>query len=217
VRIALFCLVLSVTGCGYDFESYLSDDELDASAEDSAATDSVVAVDSGSPDDTGDDTGTAMPDTMVIDTAMADTMVVDTAMPDTAMPDTMIVDTAPDAVACTDAEGRVFGGHCYFPVGPTNWNNARTICLGRTAHLVTITTAAEEAFVETMRPGIDRWIGLRRVGAAAFTWTTGEAIGYTKWAPGEPNGSGECARLRNTNEWADQNCNSTEVAICERD
>ncbi len=208
MRIAGLLAALMLTGCGYDFESYLDESAVpDSAATDTANVDSA-AVDTGSADSSELDTGTAPPG----DSAVADTTVPDVAVPDVAAPDV----AAPDAGACTDAEGKVFGGHCYFPVGPTNWNNARTICAGRSAHLVTITSAAEEAFVETLRPGADRWIGFRRTGAM-FEWITGEAASYTKWATGEPNGSGECARLRADNAWADQNCVQSEVALCERD
>lgn len=129
------------------------------------------------------------------------------------------LDTSPSDSTAADVggcEGERFGGHCYFAVGPTNWNNARSTCEGRSAHLVTITSADEEAFVETIRAGSDRWIGLRRSGSM-FAWITGETSAYTKWAMGEPNGSGDCARLRADNAWADQSCTQSELALCERD
>lgn len=224
MRRCLLVLAL-VAGCGYDFDSFLPSESVDdsgtapvdsstSSAETTPADDTAMAVDT-----TVDDTMMTVDTMMAVDTAMAvDTTVVDTAKPDTAMPDTFVADTADTAtVACTDAEGKLFGGHCYFPITTADrYDLVRVACTSRGAHLVTITSAAEEAFVETIRPGRDRWIGLRRT-TTMFTWITGETLSYTKWEPGEPNGSGECARLRATNVWADQNCNTNEEAICERE
>jgi len=69
-----------------------------------------------------------------------------------------------------------------------------------------------------------RWIGLSRPTTAppttpsSFAWVTGEALGYQNWAATEPNGSGECVRMRNTtNDWADQTCTTDYAAICERE
>lgn len=71
-------------------------------------------------------------------------------------------------------------------------------------HLVTITSAEENAFVFGLvnspaywsnffgfRAG-GPWIGLIQSAGAAepgggFQWVTGEAMSYTNWAPGEPN------------------------------
>src|SRR5262249_30911412 len=135
-------------------------------------------------------------------------------------------DTTPPAEtgACTDPEGVTFGGHCYFPLsGTPTWSTAKTACESTSAHLVTITSAAEETFVEGIRPGAQRWIGLSRpttaspTDPASFVWVTGEPTSsFQKWATGEPNGSGECVRLRNSNDWGDQTCTTTYDAVCER-
>ena len=66
---------------------------------------------------------------------------------------------------------------------------------GRTGHLVTLTSRAEEQIL------IDNWIGDILYGQAiiggyrlpsadpltGWRWVTGEAFGYTNWAPSEPN------------------------------
>jgi hypothetical protein len=81
---------------------------------------------------------------------------------------------------------------------------------------VTITSAGEQALVDTVGTG-DRWIGLARSsGATTFGWVTSEAVTYTNWAPGEPNGTGSCARLRTTG-WADIGCDQSYAAVCERE
>ena len=128
--------------------------------------------------------------------------------------DTSVSDTP--SGTCADADGKVLNGHCYFPIGATSWDSARVACSSLGAHLVTITSAAEESFVETIRPGTDRWLGFRKTGAE-FAWITGEVAPFTKWGSGEPNASGDCARLRNSNDWGDQSCSNSEIAICERE
>lgn len=104
-------------------------------------------------------------------------------------------------------------GHEYqafvVPTGIT-WTAASVQAAALGGHLVTITSAEENAFVFGLvnspeywtnffgfRAG-GPWIGLiQSTGAAepagGFQWVTGEAVSYTNWAPGEPNnnGSGE--------------------------
>lgn len=134
-------------------------------------------------------------------------------------------DTAPGsdaAPACTESGAKTFGGHCYFPIAAGNWNKVRGDCESRGAHLVTIGSAEEQDAVAAIRPGRDRWIGLSRPKgsastAASFAWITGEPKPFERWNDAEPDGSGECARLRTNDRWADTGCNSAHEAICERE
>jgi hypothetical protein len=148
------------------------------------------------------------------------------------------------AVDCPEATGTVFNGHCYFLIGDgfgesLEWDEARTACTSRIAgsHLVTITSEAEEQFVEAaFFPATqDRWIGLaladttgnpsnscRRTPALCpFEWVTSESLSYTKWgsySPNdvEPNYSGSCVRIQfDTVDWADRDCDENLPAICE--
>ena len=92
-------------------------------------------------------------------------------------------------------------GHYYAHVpGLTNsWRNSETAAqnmryLGSQGHLVTMTSAAEEAFVLgsviNHLPRDSRvYAGLTdRSVEGSFRWVTGEAVSYTHWNPGEPNG-----------------------------
>jgi hypothetical protein len=210
VLIACGCLA----GCSYDFESFTPAEDLDSAlVEDSSSADSFVSPDTATGADTSATDSVGIDTTTAADTAIADTgvVVVDTAVTDTAT-----------TVSCTDAEGKLFGGHCYFPLASQDGNAAKTACEGKGAHLVTITSAGEETFVEGIRIGRDRWIGLRRPPSApsveaSFAWVTGEPVTYKKWGGGEPSGSGECVSLRSANNWTDQDCKNSRDVICERE
>ncbi len=130
--------------------------------------------------------------------------------------------TADSGPACTESGARRFGGHCYFASSSAGWDEARSACEARGAHLVTIGSREEQDAVESIRDGRDRWIGLSRPkgspsAEASFAWVTGEPSTYERWSGDEPNGSGECARLRGDGRWADADCGASYVAICERE
>ena len=146
---------------------------------------------------------------------------------------------------CAEAFGTVFNGHCYFLMGNGDgdgleWNYAKEGCANLTtgSHLVTITSEAEEQFVEaTFFPATtDHWIGLaltdttrdppiscRRTPATCpFSWVTGEALSYTNWESSgidvEPNYTGGCVRIEaDSTDWADLECDEQLPAICEID
>lgn len=125
-------------------------------------------------------------------------------------------------VPCTEPGGKMYGGHCYFPLNPRTFMAARDFCISLKAHLVTITSDGEQKHVVTVGYN-DRWIGLARAegsppSATSFKWINGETVGYTYWDSGEPNGSGFCTRLRDADgRWADISCGTTLPAVCERE
>jgi hypothetical protein len=101
------------------------------------------------------------------------------------------------------------------------WLDAKTAAAAATgvacpAHLVTITSSAEQAFVETLTLPYHPWIGASQADGAAtpdagWQWVTGEAWSYTHWADGEPNddnggvedGQEQVAMLTDGNFWND--------------
>ncbi len=233
---AAFLLVTGfawVAGCSYDFDTLTPNGELVDSAlvEDSSSADSSSkvdstpppvdsgTVDSTSPADTAVTTDTAVADTMVADTTVTDTTVADTMVADTMVADTAKTDTG--AVSCSEPSGKLYNGHCYFPLTGVNGDAAKTACEGRGAHLVTITSAGEQTSVAALRPTADRWIGLRSTSssssASAFKWINGEAVSYTNWGGGQPNNSGLCVAMRTDGSWNDRDCAETNDAICERE
>jgi choice-of-anchor C domain-containing protein len=104
-----------------------------------------------------------------------------------------------NAPACPGTVTDPSTGHRYMAVaGAITWPSAKLAaealtCGASTGHLATITSAAEQSFLNanlpaaTFGPGFGYWIGGRWTGSA-FTWVTGEAFGYTNWNLGEPNG-----------------------------
>jgi hypothetical protein len=142
---------------------------------------------------------------------------------------------APDGEAgppsCSEVGAQVHANHCYFPLNTVTgqtWAMANQGCAAAGAHLVTITSAAEQTFVRALATG-ERFIGMRRdedAGAferASFKWITGEAAnGYHNWKDDEPNGSispAFCVRLLEDGQWADGPCDPIPAfnAICERE
>jgi hypothetical protein len=99
------------------------------------------------------------------------------------------------------------------------------------SHLVTITSAAEQAAVTPLVSGKgDHWIGLSeqrstytQKSEANFRWTTGEqykpATSYRNWAPSEPSFPqlGDCVVMRQTGLWACNVCSQQLPFVCERD
>lgn len=207
MRLARFAVVaMSCVGCTHDFDAFAAGAPEDALATDSAITDTM-----------GTDT------TPVVDSGGVDTTISDTGTVDTTPPPVDTGTGSDGGVTCTEPGAKTFGGHCYFQLSSNRtWDAARTDCAAAGAHLVAITSAAEETFVESFSPTADRWIGLSRpsgspVADASFKWVTGEAFTYKDWAPSEPNGTGLCIRIRGGGQWGDQTCTNSYVSICERE
>jgi hypothetical protein len=125
------------------------------------------------------------------------------------------------AVACTDAGAQVWetNGHCYFPLSVMNsWFVSRDRCRELGAHLVSISSPAEQAFVNGLVGTGPRWTGLSRFGAPAFSWVDGESVTYENWEEGAPNQKTEAAvAVRNgTFLWFDDGVSQAYAAICER-
>ncbi len=133
-------------------------------------------------------------------------------------------DAPADAVACTESGAILFGGHCYFlNIGTQSFFTAMNGCAAVGAHLVTITSTAEQSAVSPLGAGTERWIGLRRQNGSppqdsSYTWITGEPrAGFATWAAGEPNGSGSCGAMLPASNWADESCSQAFSSICERE
>lgn len=97
---------------------------------------------------------------------------------------------------------------------------------GVAGHLVTITSQAEQDFVESLNAPQNAWIGAYQAGyplpddesdglhaADGWTWITGEPWAYTAWSANEPNDAAnneDCSQWwLNNNSWNDINCSNT--------
>ncbi len=80
-------------------------------------------------------------------------------------------------------------GHLYFRAQqPGTWFQARDLSTSAGGHLVTITSALENAFVHGAFPAQHQWIGFTdELGETNWQWITGEHVVYTNWQVGEPN------------------------------
>jgi len=128
-------------------------------------------------------------------------------------------------------------GACYmlFTTTQLDWFDAGDACeeLNPPAHLVTVTSADENALAVELADTINAWMGAHDLvdqGAeeGAFEWITGEPMVFTAWAEGEPNNGNpdgedeDCAVLLVTDvdrpdSWDDRRCGSTQAYLCERD
>jgi hypothetical protein len=141
-------------------------------------------------------------------------------------------DAADTGFDCASLQGTVYQGHCYFPMlGPYSWNLAATACpFG--SHLVTITSAAEQAIAAQVLANRDRWLGMRRDMntpnvESSFHWVTIEPFdagtSYANWdlreggTTREPNFSGDCVRMQFNSRWADDVCTAAYPALCEHE
>ena len=89
-------------------------------------------------------------------------------------------------------------GHLYgITESAGNWLDAETTAVTLGGHLASITSAAEQSFVENtflvgpiaLKPV---WIGLTdQASEVLFLWVTGEPLSFTKWKSGEPNNLGD--------------------------
>jgi formylglycine-generating enzyme required for sulfatase activity len=84
-------------------------------------------------------------------------------------------------------------GNSYALTPPGSWEATQQWATSRGANLVTIRSAAENAwlfqtFVQAPAGQVIAWIGLNDLAASRqWRWVSGEPLGYTNWNPGEPN------------------------------
>ena len=83
-----------------------------------------------------------------------------------------------------------FNGHMYKLYDQSmTWTEAKSQCENVGGHLVTITSAEEQQFIEQIMDKATKhqyWIGLTSA-SGSMAWVTGEAYSYSHWDSGEPN------------------------------
>jgi len=84
-------------------------------------------------------------------------------------------------------------GHYYVLLSPATWMWSEQVAVTLGGHLATIRNQSEQDFVYnnfSHFSATDRilWIGFNDVATEGrFAWSSGAAVTYTNWAPGEPN------------------------------
>lgn len=121
------------------------------------------------------------------------------------------------------SKAKKYNGHKYLVVEEKcTWSEAKDKCKAAGGHLVTITSADEQKFVEQLIKGkVHFWIGMYRGADNEFFWITDEKVEYSNWGRGEPNntrGIENAVGLRP--DWNDYNENdgaSMSGFVCEWD
>lgn len=108
------------------------------------------------------------------------------------------------------------GGNCHayaYITTHLNWDAAKAaaegqIYNGKLGHLVTLASAAENAFIVSIVPKHEIWLGGKKINNT-WTWVTGEPWSFTKWAGNRPDNSGgnqiylELDNLYTPGQWDD--------------
>ncbi len=115
---------------------------------------------------------------------------------------------------------RAQDGHAYRPyLRNENWKTSAETCRQVGAHLVTISSAEEHAFVRDLFAG-QMWLSGRVDNKGRFAWSTGEPFNYTNFAVNEPDGSlpqSSCLAVDVDGLWHDRQCTNGYAAVCEVD
>ena len=105
------------------------------------------------------------------------------------------------ALALAVIEGPIVNpsnGHTYYLLETSTWTEAEAMSVSLGGHLVTINDQSENDWVygnfhyaaPSGYSGL--WIGLNDAAEeGSFEWVSGEPVEYTKWAPGQPDNTGE--------------------------
>ncbi len=103
------------------------------------------------------------------------------------------------------------------------WDAAKNACAGLGGYLATVTTQAENDWIQdNITNGVRAiWVGgTDAVVEGTWSWINGESWHYTNWGSGEPNGgtSANCLRINYTNgQWDDGMGSFQSSYLCEWD
>jgi hypothetical protein len=101
-----------------------------------------------------------------------------------------------------------------------SWSEARDACARAApgAHLVTVQSAEEQAFIVS-QTYVEFWLGgSDREVEGRFTWIDGQPLGFRGFAVGEPDdpdGTFDCLLVGRDRGWHDRECGGAEAYVCE--
>lgn len=130
---------------------------------------------------------------------------------------------ADDDLSCPDCQpiALATGNYLICPT-PRTFADARAHCEAQGARLVQIDSDQENALVYGAAMAMrDQWWWLGLWDApdeGRFEWLDGTPLGWSMWAPGEPNDSGgveDCVHFFGTPEWNDIDCEVAMGVLCE--
>ena len=125
------------------------------------------------------------------------------------------------------SDSTIDGNSCYMSFAtPLTWSEAYTACATINSHLVSLSTAGENAIVSILINGTpEAWTSLTdQYGEGTFLWdlSPGNVLAppFLNWAISEPdndpNGNADCAYIsETTTEWFDDECDSSRPYVCE--
>jgi cysteine-rich repeat protein len=140
-------------------------------------------------------------------------------------------------VVCADFGSNVVSSdehHCYAGYDEATFEEAKSDCLERGAHLVTIASEVENELVSGFVNN-SKFIGayedveLMSNGEGTYEWVTGEPFAYENWDGEQPDRASErcspfsnksrcyehCALIQGDGTWADQRCDLVDGYVCE--
>lgn len=105
-----------------------------------------------------------------------------------------------------------------------NWTTCDSICVEYGAHLATVTSKTESAFIANYRGKNPLWVGgwkkFSDDGDSVWQWANGEGWAYTNWYPTYPKSvriADFClAYYEDQDGWRDQQCKATKKCLCEK-
>ncbi|KAL4609603.1 hepatic lectin-like isoform X1 [Arapaima gigas] len=106
------------------------------------------------------------------------------------------------------------------------WRDSETFCRKEGAHLVTINTADEQNYVNSIRKDGNHWIGLvEKENEGVWSWVDGTDFSSTPhfWALGQPDewrlapDGEDCGELNPRGFWNDADCSLYHRFICEKE
>lgn len=115
----------------------------------------------------------------------------DTVLIDESDEDVMNSDMAINEISAPN-EALEWNGHYYLAYSEAmEWNEANLYCQDLGGHLLTINSAEEQSFINSIISGKEKnlyWIGLYLNNNNEWVWVDGERLSFSNWGRGEPNG-----------------------------